>query len=323
MNRRAFLGAAMSTLLAARLAAEAQTAEKQSRVGVLLNSSTTTNLDDLRQGLRDLGYVEGQTIVLETVSAEGKLDRLPALAGELVRRNVDVIVTSGPSAVAAARKATSTIPIVMGRMDDVDLHGFVANLARPGGNITGISFQTSELAGKWVHLVKEAVPSLSRLALMWDVTGTAGQRQTAHDAARTLGMHVELLEVKGAAGLADAVGRARASGAEALVILAAPALTVNVRRLIALITEGRLPAIYYSRSFAEAGGLMSYGPDAADFNWRRAAAFVDKIIKGARPGDLPIEQPTKFELLINLRTARAFRLTIPPSLLLRADRVLE
>lgn len=310
-------------LLAVPVVGEAQQVGKVPRVGLLLNSLPTRNVDDLRQGLRELGYIEGETIILEVRSAEAKLERLPALAAELVRLKVDIIVTSGPPAVGAARNATKTIPIVMGRMDDVDAHGFVTNLAHPGGNITGLSFQTGELAGKWVHLLKEAVPALSRLAVIWDTTGTANQRKTAVDAARVLGLQVEVVELKGAGDLDRALSTAKSRRAGALAILASPALTLNQVRLAKLATESRLPAIYYNRGFAEAGGLLSYGPKISDFSWRRAAVFVDKILKGAKPADLPIEQPTTFELVINLKTAKALGLTIPPSLLLQADHVIE
>ena len=317
------LATAVVLLLLAAPVAAAQQAGKVPRVGILLNSLPTPNVDDLRQGLREFGYIAGETIILEVRSAEGRLDRLPALAAELVRLKVDVIVTSGPSAVGAARDATRTIPIVMGRMDDVDAYGFVTNLAHPGGNITGLSFQTGELAGKWVQLLKEAVPALSRVAVIWDAAGTANQRQTARDAARVLGLEVQVVEVKGAGDLDRAVGTAKSRRAEALAILASPALTINQARLAKLAAESRLPTIYYHRGFAEAGGLLSYGPKISDFSWRRAAVFVDKILKGAKPADLPIEQPTTFELVINLKTAKALGLTIPPSLLLRADHVIE
>jgi ABC-type uncharacterized transport system substrate-binding protein len=301
----------------------AQPAGKVPRIGVLLNTSATRNLADLQQGLRELGYVEGRTVGLEIRSAQGKLDRLPDLARELVRRNVDVIVTSGPPAVAAARAATSMIPIVMGRMDDVEVHGLVTNLAHPGGNITGLSFQTGELASKWIDLLREAVPRLARLAVLWDATGTARQRKTAEDAARALGLDVQILEFRGPAGLDEVFATARAARAEALAVLASPALTSQEVRLAQLSARNRLPAIYYSRGFAQAGGFMSYGPDLSDFSWRRAASFVDKILKGAKPGELPIEQPTRFELVINLKTAKLLGLTIPPSLRVRADQVVE
>jgi putative ABC transport system substrate-binding protein len=320
MDRRRFL----LTSLAGVLAAPLGVAAGAPRVGVLLTASTQlAALNDLRAGLRDLGYVEDDTIVLEVLSADGNLERLPALARQLVARPVDLIVTSGPPAIAAARAATSTIPIVMGRMDDVDVHGFVTNLARPGGNITGLSFQTGELAGKWVDLLREAVRRLSRLAVLWDVTGTARQRKSAEDAAGRLGLHAEVQEVRGNAGVENAIAVARTARSDAVVILASPALTAVERHLAALLERSRLPAIYYSRGFAEAGGLLSYGPTAADFGWRQSAVFVDRILKGARPNELPIQQPTKFELILNGKTAKSLGLTLPPSLLARADQIIE
>ena len=321
MERRTFLALVSGGFLTAPLVAEAQPAGRVPHIGVLLNSTGTENLPDLRRGLRELGYIEGQTIALEVLSAEGRLDRLPGLVAELLRRKVDVIVASGPQGVGAARRATSSIPVVMGRMDDVDAHGFVTNLARPGGNITGLSFQTGELAGKWVHLLKEAAPGLSRLALIWDEAGTRNQLSTAQEAARALGLGARVLELRGT--LDGAVSAARAAGAEGLIILASPAITTAQGRFAKLAVKSRLPALYYHRGFAEAGGLLSYGPKASDFNWQRAAVFVDKILKGSKPADLPIEQPTTFELVINLKTAKALGLTIPPSLLARADQVIE
>src|SRR5687767_8328548 len=241
MNRRRFLGAVSVTLLAAPLTAEAQGAAKIPRVGVLLNSPETENLPDLRQGLRELGYIEGQSVVLEVMSAQGRLDQLPALAAELVRRKVDVIVASGPQGVGAARRATASIPIVMGRMDDVDIHGFVTNLARPGGNVTGLSFQTGELAGKLVQLLKEAVPRLSRFAIIWDKTGTRHQVRTAQEAAHTLGLETRILELRGT--LEDVVSAARAGGVEGLVLMASPGLTLVRGRLAQLALQNKLPAI--------------------------------------------------------------------------------
>ncbi len=310
-------------LLAAPLAAGAQHAVTIPRVGVLLNSPPTENLPDLRQGLRELGYIDGQTIALDVLSAEGKLDRLPALAAELVRRKVDIIVASGPQGIGAARRATGSIPIVMGRMDDVDAHGFVTNLARPGGNITGLSFQTGELAGKLVQLLKEAVPGLSRLAVIWDEAGTRNQVRTVQEAARALGIETRVLKLRGGPTLDGVVFTARRDGAEGLVLMASPGITQVRGRLAKLALENRLPAIYYNPGFAEAGGLLAYGPRASDFSWRRAAVFVDKILKGAKPGDLPIEQPTQFDLVINMKTAKVLGLTIPQSLLLRAERIIE
>jgi putative ABC transport system substrate-binding protein len=220
------------SLTLAPFAAEAQQAGRLPRIGVLLNSPGTENLQDLRQGLRELGYLEGQTILFEVLSAEGRFDRLPGLAAELVRRKADVIVASGPQGVGAARRATASIPIVMGRMDDVDAHGFVTNLARPSGNITGLSVQTGELAGKIVRLLKEAAPDLSRLAVIWDAAGTRNQLRTAQEAARALGLESRVLEIR--TDLDGMVAAARAGGAEGLVLLASPAITVVRGRLAKL-----------------------------------------------------------------------------------------
>jgi putative ABC transport system substrate-binding protein len=318
---------ALSLALAPHVA-EAQQVGKVYRVGVLRIDSprqpyTSRYIEDLRQGLRDLGYVEGQNLVVEVRWAEGRPERLPELAAELVRLNADVIVTSGPQATDAARQATSVIPIVIGRMDDVDARGFVANLARPGGNITGLSFQTGELSGKWVQLLKEALPRLSRLAVLWDPTGSAIQLRTTREAAGSLGLHVQILEARGPADFDQVFAAAKREKAEALVILGSPILTAAVQRLAELAARAQLPAIYYNRAFATAGGVMTYGPKESDFGYQRAAVFVDKILKGAKPADLPVEQPTKFELVINLKTARALGLTLPQSLLVRADEVIE
>ena len=323
MDRRRFLLTSLTGAVAAPAGTGAQQAATIARVGVLLNSPVTENLPDLRQGLRELGHIDGQTIVLDVLSAEGRLDRLPTLAAELVRRKVDVIVASGPQGIGAARRATGTIPIVMGRMDDVDAHGFVTNLARPEGNITGLSFQTGQLAGKILQLLKEAVPSLSRVAVIWDAAGTRNQVTTVQEAARALGVQMRVLELRGGPTLDAVVSAARTGGADGLVFMASPGITLVRDRLAKLALENRLPAIYYNPGFAEAGGLLAYGPRASEFSWRRAAVFVDRILRGAKPGDLPIEQPTQFDLVINLKTARTLGVTIPPALLLRADHVIE
>ena len=322
MRRRTFIASTVS-VLAASLAAEAQPAGRLPLVGVLLNSPGTSNLENLRRGLRELGHIEGQTFALEVLPADGRLDRLPALAAELVRRKVDVIVASGPQGVGAARRATASIPIVMGRMDDVDAHGFVTNLAHPGGNITGLSFQTGELAGKRVHLLKEAAPGMIRLAVIWDGAGTRGQLTTAQQAAHALGLETRVLEIRGAPDPQGVVSDAQAGGADGLLILASPAMSAVQERIAKQALLSKLPAIYYLREFAVAGGLLSYGPTDADFNWRRAAVFVDRILKGAKPADLPVEQPTKFEFVVNLKTAKALGLTIPSSVLARADEVIQ
>jgi putative ABC transport system substrate-binding protein len=253
------------------------------------------------------------------------MERLPALVAELVRLPVDVIVVHGPAGVRAAQAATRTIPIVMARMDDADDHGFVASLARPGGNVTGLSFQTGELSGKWLTLLKEALPRLARVAVLWDGTGTANQLSTLESAARAIDVQLYVLEVRSPDEFDRAFAAAATAQADGLVILAAPLLTRYVPRLAELATTHRLPAVYYERSFAEAGGLLAYGPKASDpsWGWRRAAVYVDKILKGTNPADLPVERPTRFELIINLKATKALGITMPPSLLLLADEVIQ
>ena len=308
------------------LIAEAQPVGKAARIGILRTDTplaSAAGLNLFRQGLADLRYVEGQDYVIEARWAEGQLDRLPRLAAELVHVGVDVIVTSGPPAIRAARDATTTIPIVMARMDDADAHGFVASLARPGGNITGLSFQSSQLSTKWLELLREAFPRLTRVAVLWDSTGTKQQVTTVKAAAQAMDVQAHVLEVRHPDDYEAALRAARQNKAGGIVILASPILTNARAHLAELAARNRLPSVYYHRGFAEAGGLFAYGPSEADFNWRRAATFVDKILKGAKPADLPVEQPTKFELLINLKTAKALGLTIPPTLLLRADQLIE
>jgi putative ABC transport system substrate-binding protein len=301
-----------------------QPAARLARIGVLtIESPTSANIDRLRDGLRGLGYVEGQHYVLEIRAAEGRLDRLPDLAAELVQVNVDLIVTSGPPAIAAARDATGTVPIVMGRMDDADAHGFVQSLARPGGNVTGLSFQSGELSGKWLELLRELIPRLSRVAVLWDAGGTAQQARLVEAAARAMGMRPHVLSVRGPADYKGAFEAARRNQDGGMVILASPVLTASRAQLADLALKAGLPTVYYTSRFADAGGLLTYGPRESEFGWHRAAGFIDKILKGAKPSDLPVEQPTVFDLVVNLKTARALGLSIPQSLLLRADRVIR
>jgi putative ABC transport system substrate-binding protein len=316
-------------MLVAPLAAEAQSSGMVPRVGFLrhlrqANEPRRGHLEEFRHGLHELGYVEGQNILLEVRWSEESIDRLAELAAELVRLPVDVLVVHGPPGVRAAREVTSTIPVVMARMDDAVEHGFVASLARPGGNIIGVSIQTGELSGKWLELLKEALPSLARVAVLWDVTGTENQRRILEQAAPALGVHLHILEVRSANDFNDAFASAHTAQAEGLVILGSPLLTTNAPRLAALAAQHRLPAIYANRRFAEAGGLMAYRPKESDPSWnfQHAAVFVDKILKGAKPADLPVERPTKFELVLNLKTAKALGLTMSPALLFQADEVL-
>ncbi len=304
----------------------AQPSVKMPRVGLLrIDSPPRKTVDEFRQGLRELGYLEGQNLALEIRWAESKVERLAELAAELIRLNVDVIVTHGSLGVRAAKAATNTIPIVMGRIDDADVHGFVATLARPGGNVTGLSFQTGDLSGKWLELLKEALPKVSNLAVLWDATGTAYQLKAIDLAGRFLGVKLQVLEVRSAADFDRAFEAAGTAQAKGLVILGSALLTTNASRLAGLAARHRLPAIYYNRSFAEAGGLMAYGPNESDpsWGWKRAAVYVDKILKGAKPADLPVEQPKKFEFIINLKAAKQIGLTIPPNVLARADKVIR
>jgi putative ABC transport system substrate-binding protein len=303
--------------------ADAQPKNKIPRVGVLRVDARPEAIEALREGLRQLGWVEGRTVVLDVRMADGRLERLPELAAELVRLPVDVIVTHGPQGVRAARDATRTIPIVMGRIDDADGHGFVTNFARPEGNVTGLSFQAGELAGKWLQLLREILPRLDRVALLWDTTGTSNQLRTAQEAARVLGVAVRVVEVRGTQDLKGAIDVARRERVDALAILGSALLSSEAERLAELATGARIPAIYYHPRFAAAGGLLSYGPRGLEFSWRRAAVFVDRLLKGARPADLPVEQPTQFDLVVNLKTAKRLGVVVPESLLLRANEVIR
>ena len=312
-------------LLSLAIPANAQERPRTARIGILRvdarkSPAAAEAIQDLKQGLSNMGYVEGQNANFEIRWADNKLDHLRGLAAELVRLKSDVIVTGGPQAVRALREATSTIPVVMGRMDDVVEHGLVTSLARPGGNITGLSFQTGELSGKWLDLLREVLPKLSRAAVLWDTSGTSGQLRTAEQAARSMGLQLHVSKVLGSNEL-DAFEGIRKQHAEALVILASPIFTAQRARLADLTVKHRLPAIYYHEGFTEAGGLLAYGPKLSEFSWHRAAIFVDKILKGARPADLPVEQPTNFDLVINMKAAKQIGMTIPPNVLARADKV--
>jgi putative ABC transport system substrate-binding protein len=317
-------------ILLAPLVTKAQPRAKIPQVGFLrhgrqADAPLQRRLDEFRQGLRELGYIEGQNLLLEVRYSEGHLDRLPELAAEFVRLPVDVLVVHGAEGVRAARDATSTIPIVMARMNDVDERGFVASLARPGGNITGLSIQSGALRGKLLALLKDAVPSLARVAVLWDPEDTANQRHTLEHAAQAVGIHLQIVEVRRPDDFDGAFATAHAARAEGLMMLGAPLLTQYASRLAALAAHQRWPAIYSTRRFAEAGGLMAYGPKESDPNWgkRRAAVFVDKSLKGAKSADLPVEQPMQFELVINLKTAKELGLTMPPTVLFQADEVIQ
>jgi putative tryptophan/tyrosine transport system substrate-binding protein len=311
--------------------AEAQQAGKVARIGWLaLNLAAAPHMPEaFRQGLRDLGYVEGRNFVIEYRGAEGKPERLPALAAELVALKVDVIVAGGGTpGVLAAKQATKTIPIVFasGASDPVS-SGLVTSLARPGGNVTGLTGLGPELVGKVLELLTQAVPGVSRVAALWQ-PGAFGERtekdmlKGAEDTGRALGVRLQFVEARGPDDFDRAFSDMTRARAGALTVLGSAMLFNERRRLVDLAAKHRLPAVYPWRDGVDAGGLMSYGPNGPDL-FRRAAAYVDKILKGANPADLPVEQPTKFELVINLKTAKALGLTIPPPVLGRADHVIE
>jgi putative ABC transport system substrate-binding protein len=328
MERRTFLAMLTGGIVAAPLAAEAQQAAKVARIGFLtLNLGANPHLPEaFRQGLRDLGYLEGRNVVIEFRDAEGKLERLPALAAELVAFKVDVIVAGPTLAALTAKQATRTIPIVFVAADPVG-RGLVTSLARPGGNVTGLSILVAELVGKCLEQLTQAVPGINRVAVLWQ-PGAAGERtekdllKGAEVAARALGVRPHFVEARGPEDFDRAFSDMTRARAGALTVLPSVMFFSERRRLVDLAAKNRLPAVYPWREFVDAGGLMAYGANIAD-NYRRAATYVDKILKGAKPGDLPVEQPTKFELVINLKTAKALGLTIPPSLLARADEVIQ
>jgi putative ABC transport system substrate-binding protein len=281
-------------------------------------------VDAFRGGLRDLGYVEGQTVLVDYRWAEGQEQRLADHAADLVRLKVAVIVTPGTPATMAAKAATRTIPVVMTNVGDPVGSGIVASLARPGGNVTGLSLLDAELDGKRIELLKEAVPHLSRLAILWSANdpGMTLAFGRVEAAAKALGLALQNLAVREPAEFPRAFEAAGAGRAEALFVTAQPFTNQHRAQILDLVAKHRLPAIYTLRGFVDAGGLMSYGPSQAD-QYRRAATYVDRILKGARPADLPVEQPTKFDLVINLGAARALGLAIPAGLLQRADQVIE
>jgi putative ABC transport system substrate-binding protein len=326
MDRRTFIGILASELLAVTGDIGAQPANKLYRIGYLTAGpkSSSDSFAVFADALRELGWSEGKTFVLEPRFADNRLDRLPELAAELVRLRVDVIVTSGTLAPLAAKRATSTIPIVMLSAGDPVGSGVVSNLARPGGNITGSSLNSPELAGKRLQLLKEMVPGIATVAVLWnDANPYPALVFTETEAAgRTLGMRILSLPVHDATGVSTALDAALRGSAGGLIAVEDPFTGSQRIQIIDFAARHRLPTMSGLREFADLGGLVSYGTNIADLS-RRGARFVDKILKGAKPGDLPIEQPTKFELVINLKTAKALGLTIPEALLLRADEVIK
>jgi len=334
ISRRAFIGGLAGGLLAALratpLAVEAQQVGKVPRVGylsVFSSSNPYPPSEAFWQGLHDLGWVEGKNIAIEWRFAEGNARRLPDLAAELVRLRVDLIFAETTPAARAVKQATTTIPIVFSPIADPIGSGLVANLARPGGNITGITFMAPELGGKRLELLKQAVPGMTRVGVLShpgdpsEATVKSVLEQT-EAAARALGVQLLRLEAQGPNDLDRAFAAMSRERVGGLILIPSAMFVDERRRIVNVVVKDRLPAMFYFREFVEAGGLMSYGPNFREL-WRRAATYVDKILKGAKPSDLPIEQPTKFELVINLKTAKTLGLTIPPSLLGRADEVIQ
>jgi putative ABC transport system substrate-binding protein len=329
MNRREFGRGLTLALLAAPLAAEPPPAAKVPRIGYLSTdlAGNPQNHEAFLQGLRDFGYVEGRNVVIEYRDADGKDARLPALAAELVALKVDVIVAAaGTLAALTAKQATTALPIVFIAVGNPVTSGLVTSLARPGGNATGLSAVTTELVVKWLELLKQAAPGIRRVALLWQ-PGALGEAEKAvlregEVAARALGVRLQSVEGRDPADIDRAFSDMTRARVGALTVISTPMFSKERRRLVDLAAKNRLPTMFSFRSYVDSGGLMSYGASVSDM-FRRAATYVDKILKGAKPDDLPVEQPTKFELVINLKTAKALGLTIPPSLLGRADEVIQ
>jgi putative ABC transport system substrate-binding protein len=306
---------------------EAQQRTNVPRIGFLSSlspSSISARTDAFRQGLRQLGYVDGKNIVIEWRYAEGNADRLKELAAELVRLKVDVIVTGGPAVNRPAKEATTTIPIVLAFDNDPVGNGFAASLARPGGNITGLSTHYPEISGKQLELLKEIVPRLSRVAVLGNST-VPGNDQALKEtelAAGAFGVKLQYVDIQNPKEIETAFRTASKGHAEAVLVLGSQVVTSNAKQFAEFAVKGRLPAIYWSPEFVEAGGLMAYSVSIADL-FRRAATYVDKILKGAKPADIPVEQPIKFEFIVNLKAAQQINLTIPPNVLVRADKVIR
>jgi putative ABC transport system substrate-binding protein len=323
MRKKIIVLALCALFLALSVSADAQPVRK---IGVLSGgsrSSTSASTEAFRQGLRDLGYVEGRNVLIEHRYADGKLDRLPQLVDELLANKVDLIVAQAPAAVRTAKKATSTIPIVMAHGGDPVAQGFVASLARPGGNVTGLSNFSAELGGKRLELLREAFPKASPVGVIWnpDAPGPVLSFKELEIAAKTLNVPLESFQVRGPNDFEGAFLAAR-ERAGSLVVIQDIVTVTHLKRIVELSAKHRLPAIYMEKEWAEAGGLMSYGVNQPDLH-RRAAVYVDKLLNGAKPADLPVEQPTKFELVINLKAGKQIGLTIPPNVLARANKVIR
>ena len=324
MKRRKFIALLDAAAAARPLGARAQQGEKVYKIGVLSAGSPTPATHNVADALRELGYVEGKNLTFERRYAEDRLDRLPKLAAELVSLKVDVIMTARTLAPLAAKRATSTIPIVMMAACDPVGSGLVASLAQPGGNVTGMSLMAPDLGGKRLELLRELLPGVSRVAILWNAANpySALVFKETMGAAQTLEVELQSLEIREPPDLDAALEAATAQHADALITVEDP-LTIDLRKKIAeFATDHRLPAISGLKVFADSGTLMSYGADLADI-LQRSVVYVDKILKGAKPSDLPVEQPTKFELVINLKTAKLLGLTVPPLLLARADEIIE
>jgi putative ABC transport system substrate-binding protein len=323
MRKKIIILALCALFLALSVSADAQPVRK---IGVLSGgsrSSTSASTEAFRQGLRDLGYVEGRNVLIEHRYADGKLDRLPQLVDELLANKVDLIVAQAPAAVRTAKKATSTIPIVMAHGGDPVAQGFVASLARPGGNVTGLSNFSAELGGKRLELLREAFPKASPVGVIWnpDAPGPVLSFKELEIAAKTLNVPLQSFQVRGPNDFEGAFQAAR-ERAGSLIVIQDIVTVTHLKRIVELSAKHRLPAIYMEKEWAEAGGLMSYGVNQPDLH-RRAAVYVDKLLNGAKPADLPVEQPTKFELVINLKAGKQIGLTIPPNVLARANKVIR
>ena len=326
MDRRRFLLTSLAGAVAAPLAAEAQHSSKLRRVGLLIGASdafAAPYIQIFRQALRALGYVEGQNIALEPRYADGHYERLPALAAELIQLKVDLLVTEGTPPTRAATQATRTIPIVMTVTGDPVAVGLVTNLARPGGNLTGASFFLPDLGAKRLQLLKETIAGLSRVAVVWNQNNAVHGPtvKSIEGMAKTLGITVGHIKIQAPTDVGDALVQI-GNGRSALVVLEDAMINVCSTQIAEAAVKHRLPAIFGLAAFAEAGGLMAYGPNRIEL-WRRAAIFVDKILRGGKPGELPVEQSVRFDMVLNLKTAKALGLTIPPSLLLRTDQIIE
>jgi putative ABC transport system substrate-binding protein len=327
MNAKSLSWLLATILLTAGAVTHAQQPARIPRIGYLNASSASSaasRVEAFRQGMRELGYVEGKNIVVEYRFAEGNLDRLSQLLAELVQLNVDIIVSGGPTVTRPAKAATSTIPIVMGFDDDPVGSGFVASLARPGGNITGSSTLAPEISGKQLEILKEIIAKLSRVAVLGSSTrsGTSLSLKEMELAAAAFKVQIQYLDIQESKDIETAFGAASKGRADAIVVLGSPVLNLRRAQIVDLARKHRMPGVYAQPEFIDAGGLMYYGPSFADI-FRRAATYVDKILKGAKPADLPVEQPKKFEFIVNLKAAKQINLTIPPNVLARADRVIR